>query len=367
MKKNIFPGIGVEASALGFGCMRFPTNEDGTINRPEAIRMLRHAIDNGVTYVDTAYIYGDSERITGLCLQDGYREKVTLATKLPVYKMTCEEDFNRLLDEQLARLQTDHIDAYLLHALNRNLWENYVKKYNVLALAEQARAAGKIRYLGFSFHDSLDVFKEILHGHDKWDFCQIQLNYMDTRYQAGLEGLQLAHEKGLAVVIMEPLRGGVLANVPQEVSDLLPKNPVESALDYLWNMEQVNVVLSGMSELEQVDHNLAYADRARVGMLTQCEQKAIEDAGNRMRESLSIPCTGCDYCSVCPQQIAISKIFRIFNQRQSDGNYITAKESYRALGEHSAKNCVNCNLCAKQCPQQIPIPEHLASLHKQFG
>ncbi|MBQ4642263.1 MAG: aldo/keto reductase [Oscillospiraceae bacterium] len=354
-------------SVLGFGMMRLKTNEDGTIDENWAIKTLRYAIDHGLSYVDTAYAYPDSERVTGLCLQDGYREKVTLATKLPVVKLTCEEDFETILDEQLRRLQTDHIDVYLLHALNLSRWEEYVKKYNILAHAEKARAKGKIRYLGFSFHDSLDAFKTILNGYDKWDFCQIQLNYMDTHYQAGLEGLQLAHENGLAVVIMEPLRGGTLANVPEQVAKMLPKNPVESALDFLWNMKEVNVVLSGMNEMQQVEQNLSYAENARPGMLTESENQAILAAGDAMRAVLSVPCTGCNYCSTCPNEIAIPDIFKINNQRQLDGNYSAAKAKYQELGKKNAQACVSCGLCEEQCPQQIPVYHKLAEIHKMYA
>ena len=367
MEYRKFGKTDLTPSILGFGMMRLKKNEDGTLDEQWAIQTLRSAIDRGLTYVDTAYIYGDSERVTGLCLQDGYREKVTLATKMPVALLTCEEDFERILDEQLERLQTDHFDVYLLHALSRHRWENYVLKYNVLAHAEKARAAGKIKYLGFSFHDNFDAFKTILYGYDKWDFCQIMLNYMDNHYQAGLEGLRLAHEKGLAVVIMEPLRGGLLAQVPEDVAKLLPKNPVESALDYLWNKEEINVVLSGMSDTEQVEQNLTYANRAHAGMLTEEENNAIIDAGNLMRQKMSVPCTGCNYCDVCPQGIAIPQIFKIFNDQKLDGDLFGAKAAYEKLGEHNAQNCISCGACVAQCPQQIEIPQKLANIHKEYA
>ena len=366
MEKRKFGKTMLTPSILGFGMMRMKRKEDGTFDEDWSIQTLRYAIDHGLSYVDTAYNYGESERITGLCLQDGYREKVILASKAPVGRFTCEEDFSRYLDEELERLQTGHIDVYLLHALNRDRWENYVKKFNVLASAEKARADGKIRYLGFSFHDSFEIFKEILYGYDRWDFCQIQLNYMDNHYQAGLEGLRLAHEKGLAVVIMEPLRGGQLANVPEDVAALLPKSPVESALDYLWNMPQVNVVLSGMSEQEQVEQNLAYANKAHVGMLTENEIAAIEEAGNRMRQKLSVPCTACGYCKVCPQGIAIPEIFRIYNSQQLNGNYLDSKTAYWKLENNTAQNCISCCACVEQCPQQIDIPKKLADIHKEY-
>ena len=361
MEYRKFGKTDLTPSILGFGMMRLKRNEDGSINEQWAIDTLRYAIDNSLTYVDTAYAYEDSERVTGLCLQDGYREKVTLATKLPVGNMTCAEDFDRMLNEQLERLQTDHIDVYLLHALNRARWEN-VEKFRVIEQAERAKAAGKIRHIGFSFHDNLDFFRTILDSYDKWDFCQIQLNYMDTNYQAGLEGLRLAHERGLAVVIMEPLRGGKLAEVPEEVAAMLPGDPVECALDFLWDMPEVNVVLSGMKETEQVEQNLRYAHRAHANMLTQQQRSAILAAGNKMRSMLSIPCTGCNYCNVCPKNIAIPELFAMFNKRQLNGDARAARATYTALGERSAAYCIGCNTCVEYCPQNINIPEELKKL-----
>ena len=291
---------------------------------------------------------------------------MTLATKIPVNKVETEEDFNRILDEELTKLQTDHIDVYLLHALNRDRWEHVLKK-DILSMAERAKEAGKIRHIGFSFHDDLEAFKTILNGYDGWEFCQIQLNYMDVNYQAGLEGLRLAHEKGLAVVIMEPLRGGAIANVPEEVAKMLPKSPVESALDFLWNMPEVNVVLSGMSTTEQVEQNMSYAAHAYAGMLTEEENAAMLAAGDKMRSFMQTPCTGCDYCNVCPQEIAIPKIFAIANKLQLDGDYIRAGAEYKALEDHAADKCVSCGLCVEQCPQHIQIFEELAKVHKRLA
>ena len=367
METRPFGNTGLNPSILGFGMMRLKRNEDNTIDEAWSIQTLRNAIDNGLSYVDTAYAYGDSERVTGLCLQDGYREKVTLATKMPVSQLHCEEDFERILNEELERLQTDHIDVYLLHALSRDRWENCVVKYNVLAHCEKAKAEGKIRHIGFSFHDSYDAFVEILNAYDKWEFCQIQLNYLDVNYQAGIAGLQLAHEKGLAVVIMEPLRGGNIVNVPEEVAALLPSNPVESALDFLWNMPEVNVVLSGMSTTDQVEQNMEYAKRAHAGMLTDRQVVDMLMAGNKMRMKFNVPCTACDYCNVCPQQIAIPKIFSIVNQSQLDGDGVKARKAYQALGEQDASRCVQCGLCVEQCPQHIAIYEELAKIAKRFG
>lgn len=367
MEKRKFGNTGLTPSILGFGMMRLQKREDGSIDEEWAVKTLRNAIDNGLTYVDTAYVYPDSERVTGLCLQDGYREKVTLATKMPVSMLKCEEDFERILNEELERLQTDHIDCYLLHALSDDRWENCVVRYNVLAHMEKAKAEGKIRHIGFSFHDSYDSFKRILNAYDGWEFCQIQLNYMDVNYQAGIAGLEDANEKGLAVVIMEPLRGGALANVPEDVAALLPKSPVESALDFLWNMPQVNVVLSGMSNTEQVEQNLSYADKAYAGMLTHEQVHATLMAGHKMRQKVSIPCTGCGYCSVCPNDIAIPDIFAMYNRAQLDGDGVRSQNEYRTLEERNQSGCVECGVCVSACPQHIEIPEELKKVHKRWG
>ena len=367
MENRKFGNTGLTPSILGFGMMRLQKKADGSIDEEWAVRTLRKAIDNGLSYVDTAYAYGDSERVTGLCLQDGYREKVTLATKMPVSMLKCEEDFERILNEELQRLQTDHIDCYLLHALSDERWENYVVKYNVLAHMEKAKREGKIRYIGFSYHDSYESFKRILNAYDGWDFCQIMLNYMDVNFQAGIAGLEDAHEKGLAVVIMEPLRGGGLVNVPAEVAELLPKSPVESALDFLWNLPQVNVVLSGMGETEQVEQNMEYAQRAHAGMLTDEEVHAMLMAGNKMRQTISVPCTGCGYCNVCPNDIAIPDIFAMFNRSQRDGDSVRAMNEYRELEARNQSGCIECGACVSACPQHIEIPEELKKIHKRWG
>ena len=354
-------------SALGFGMMRLQKLPDGKTDVQWAIDTLRMAIDRGLNYVDTAYVYGDSEVVTGLALRDGYREKVTLATKMPVGNMKCEEDFERILNEQLQRLQTDHIDCLLLHGLNRDRWENEVARFHVLEHAQQAKAEGKILHLGFSFHDTLDVFEKILNGYDKWEFCQIQLNYMDTNYQAGIAGLELAASKGLAVVIMEPLRGGYLANVTEDVAAMLPKSPVESALDFLWDRPEVSVVLSGMSTTEQVLQNLDYAEASHPGMLTEAEKASMLEAAEKVRAQMNVPCTGCNYCSVCPKEIAIPQIFKISNQKQLDGDYAKARKDYLALAGRTAEECVGCRSCVEQCPQGIDIPEKLAKIHKDIN
>ena len=367
MEKRKFGKTGLTPSILGFGMMRLKKRADGTLDEQWAVKTLRNAIDNGLTYVDTAYVYPDSERVTGLCLADGYREKVTLATKMPVSRLTCEEDFDRILNEELERLQTDHIDLYLMHALCDSFWDDYVLRFNVIGHMEKAKAEGKIRHIGFSFHDSLESFKRILNAYDGWDFCQIMLNYMDVNYQAGLEGMRLAHEKGLGVVIMEPLRGGALANVPEDVAAVLPGNPVECALNFLWHHKEVNVVLSGMGETEQVEQNMACAARATAGMLSEAEYSQLLAAGDKMRAHISIPCTGCGYCNVCPNDIAIPDIFAMYNRAQLDGDSARSGKEYRALEERNQSGCVECGACVKACPQHLQIPEELKKVHKRWG
>ena len=367
MENRKFGKTGLTPSILGFGMMRLKKRADGSLDEDWAIKTLRAAIDDGLTYVDTAYSYGDSERVTGLCLQDGYREKVTLASKMPIMMLKSEEDFDRILDEELQRLQTDHIDVYLLHAVNAERWENFVVKFNVLEKMEKAKRDGKIRHIGFSFHDSLESFKNILNAYHGWEFCQIQLNYQDANYQAGLEGMRLAHEMGLAVVIMEPLRGGALADVPEDVAVMLPRSPVESALDFLWHHKEINVVLSGMSETQQVEQNMSYAHRASAGMLSDEEYSAMMAAGEKLRQLGSIPCTGCNYCNICPQNIAIPDLFTVYNRTIRDGDSLRAIREYRALGERNQSGCIECGACVSACPQHINIPEELKKVHKRWG
>ena len=291
---------------------------------------------------------------------------MTLATKLPIALVNSQEDFDRILEEELTRLQTDHIDVYLLHAVNAERWEK-AKRLNIIGMVEKAKAQGKIRHIGFSFHDNMEVFLDILNGYDGWEFCQIQLNYLDVNYQAGLEGMRLAHEKGLAVVVMEPLRGGALVNVPEEVKKMLPKSPVQSALEFLWNLPEVSVVLSGMGETEQVEQNLSIAEGAHAGMLSQEENDAILAAGEKMRQLMQIPCTGCDYCNVCPEQIAIPQIFAIYNHFQSAGTWAKAVADYKELAGRTADKCIRCGACVQACPQHIPVYEKLAQVHGRIG
>jgi predicted aldo/keto reductase-like oxidoreductase len=304
--------------------MRFPTSDGGRLSpniiEAEAMRMVRHAIDSGVNYIDTAYPYhgGQSEVVVGKALKDGYREKVRLATKLPVWLIESEADFDRFLNEQLDKLQTSYIDFYLLHALSRSRWQDIVLKHNLLDRARAALADGRIRHLGFSFHDEYDAFEEIVNGSDLWSFCQIQYNYMDTENQAGVRGLKLAASKGLAVVVMEPLMGGRLADPPKDVREAMESYPVqcsaaEWALQWLWDQPEVSVVLSGMSDMTQVEENLRAADHSLTGSFTSADQALIAEIREKYSARIAIPCTKCNYCMPCPNGLNIPANFEFFN------------------------------------------------------
>lgn len=359
MEYRIMGKTGVEVSALGFGAMRLPMLEDGTIHEEEAIRMIRHAIDEGVNYVDTAYPYhqGMSELLVGKALKDGYREKTYLATKCPVWAIKCAEDFDRILEEQLTKLQVDTIDFYLLHAIGKERFEDVILKYGLIQKMEQAKAEGKIRYIGFSFHDNAEVFRTIVDSYDFWDFCQIQMNYIDIHNQATLEGMEYAASKGLGVIIMEPLLGGKLANPPQNVKEILSsdKTPVEWALDYLWDRKEVSLLLSGMSTMQQTTDNLSYASRSKIGMLTEEQREMYVDAKRVYDTMALVSCTKCAYCMPCPFGLDIPKTFEAYNATVSRGMNV-AKEIYEEI-ERKADSCKSCRKCEKVCPQAIKISE----------
>lgn len=377
MQYRQFGRLNWKVSALGFGAMRLPVmdKDHNRINESEAIAMIRHAVDHGVNYVDTAYFYhgGTSESLVGKALGDGYREKVRLATKMPSWIIEKYEDYDRYLDKQLKNLKTDHIDFYLLHGMNKRFWER-LRDLNVLKWAESAIADGRIGHIGYSFHDSLDVFKEIVDAYDGWDFCQIQYNFMDIEFQAGTEGLRYAADKGMAVVIMEPLRGGGLAKEPPaQVADLWAKaskkrTPVGWALQWLWNQPEVSVVLSGMTAMPQVKENLACADKSGVGTLTDDDLAIISQVREAYLKLSPIPCTNCQYCMPCPNGVNIPTIFGRYNEGYIYDEHRVARMRYRQLPrEEQADQCVECLECEEKCPQDIPISEWLKKCHGWLG
>ena len=370
MQYRPFGKLDWKGSALGFGAMRLPTLDDdsGEVDEAEAIRILRYAIDHGVNYVDTAYGYhrGKSEVIVGKALENGYRQRIRLATKLPCWLVNTADDFDRLLNEQLGRLQTDKIDFYLLHALSAESWHK-VRDLGVLQWAEKQMAAGRVGRLGFSFHDNYAAFQEIVDAYDNWTFCQIQYNYMDEENQAGTKGLQYAASKGLALVIMEPLRGGLLAGEPpQPVRNLWntatrSRTPGDWALQWLWNRPEVAVVLSGMSTMEQVVQNIDSAGRSSVGLLTAEDLALVGRVRDAYQALAPIPCTDCKYCQPCPNGVNIPRIFALYNEAMMYNTPQQARIAYERWmkAEERADKCLECGECESACPQGIAIIDWL--------
>lgn len=364
-----FGQTGKNVSVLGFGTMRLPTlgGDDSKVDEEKAVHMIRYAIDQGVNYIDTAYPYheGMSEFLIGKALQEGYREKVYLATKLPSWLITSRKDMDRYLNEQLERLRTDYIDFYLLHALNRDFWP-LVKKHGVFDFLNSVLKDGRIKYTGFSFHDNLALFREIVDSYP-WNMCQIQYNFVDENFQAGKEGLMYAASKGLGVAVMEPLRGGYLASrVPHEVQELwntaeITRSPVEWGLRYLWDYPEISVVLSGMSDLMQVENNIKLAAEGFTHSLTEEEKKLISKVKEIYRSKTRVNCTGCQYCMPCPSGVNIPENFKYLNNAEMFDKVEEEKLLYSGL-EGKASKCTECGQCEEKCPQQTPIREMLKNV-----
>ena len=361
-------------SILGFGCMRLPQTTNCSIDEPQATKMVRYAIDHGINYFDTAYVYhnGESEPFLGRALSDGYREKVHIATKLPVWDVQSQNDMDRILNEQLLRLNTDYIDFYLLHGLGKTSWINMVN-LNVGEFLDQAIADGRIHRAGFSFHDEVQVFKEIVDEYD-WTFTQIQYNYMDEEYQAGTEGLNYAAAKGLGIVIMEPLRGGVLARETAETKNIFAsrghaRSAAEWGLRWLWNHPEITVVLSGMSTMQQVKDNLGYANDTKPSVLTPDDTAVYEEIKTYYRNRMKIPCTKCRYCMPCMAGVEIPECFSAYNDASVYNDTAGAKMSYDAYTGFGgdASQCQDCGVCESLCPQHLPIRKHLKEVSALFG
>jgi predicted aldo/keto reductase-like oxidoreductase len=310
--------------------------------------------------------------VVGKALKDGYRDKVKLATKIPMWAVKSEADYDRYLDEQLTKLQVDYIDFYLFHGLRPPRWEA-VKQFNLLARAERAVADGRIRHIGFSFHSTFEVFKEIIDAYDGWAMCQIQYNYMNEQHQAGTKGLEYAASKGLGVVVMEPLLGGKLVNPPRQVLALWntaskQRTPVEWALDWLWHKPQVSVALSGMSAMEHVKQNIEAANRSGIGMLSEEELALVSRVRDRYDELCPIPCTQCRYCMPCPNGVDIPRNFAALNNGVMYNAFEDARRRYlRAPEDGRASACIQCRECEPKCPQDIPISEWMPLVHEVLG
>jgi len=377
VKYREFGKTGVKVPILGFGAMRFPVIDKDTknIDTEKTREMLQYAIDNGVNYIDTAYPYhgGASEEFLGKFLSEGLRSKIMLATKLPSWLIKESADFDKYFNEQLEKLQTDYIDFFLLHALNTNTWKN-LKKLNVLEWCEQKIKEGKIKFLGFSFHDQYKVFKKIVDAYDKWDFCQIQYNYMDTQFQAGKRGFEYASRKGLGIIAMEPIRGGQLAkDPPADIARLWQKFPVrrtyaDGALQWLWNQPDVSIVLSGMSTLDHVKENVVSVENSSAGSLTETDQKLYKRIRREYLKRSPIRCTACKYCEPCPQGVAIPGILGIYMGYTIYDDLDRSKMFYNKFIKAEAKSdkCTNCGICETKCPQNIKIMHWLQEAHQKF-
>lgn len=377
--KRVLGKSGIEVSQLGFGCMRLPLlgENPADIDIPTATSMIRRAIDAGVNYIDTAYPYhsdshakpGQSEPVTGRALADGYREKVYLATKLPLWLVETRADMDRILDDQLRRLETTYIDVYLAHNINEGLWPK-MKELGILGFFDSALKDGRIRHAAFSFHDRYSLFEEVLAGYD-WSMAQIQYNYLDVDHQAGRRGLRLAAERGVGVVVMEPLRGGFLVNHLSEQAKqiLLSARPgwsfAEWALRWIWDQPEVSLALSGMSTMEQVTENLRIAEQAGANALTAKDHEAIDQVRQLFLERTRVGCTACGYCLPCPSNVAIPKIFSLYNEYyftdDPKAQQIT-RFFYMGImgGDKQANSCTQCGVCLDKCPQHIDIPNEMS-------
>ena len=368
-----FGKLNWKVSALGFGAMRLPVinkNQTEQVDGSKAVRLIRHAIDLGVNYIDTAYPYHNekSEGVVGKALKNGYREKVKIATKLPSWLLEKPEDFDKYLDIQLKRLEIDRIDFYLFHAVWKDRWQR-IKSLKMLESAEKAITDGRIQYLGFSFHDQFPLFKEIVDAYDNWTLAQIQYNFLGEEIQAGTAGLKYAAEKGLAVVVMEPLLGGTIANPSGRIQTIWKeagKKPADVALRWLWNKPEISTVLSGMSAMAQVNENCRSARRYSEGALTREEYALIERVKTAYSELPLVPCTACKYCMPCPHGVDIPYNFELYNQGLMNKDLGKALYTWHFNSSSKASHCQECGVCEEKCPQNIEIIKELKKVEEQF-
>lgn len=356
--------LGVEASLLGYGCMRLPVGPDGKIDEEKATELIEKGLASGINYIDTAYPYhnGESESFVGKVLKNHPRDSFYLATKMPSWEIHKVEDVDRIFAIQLDRLQTNYVDFYLIHAIGRDKWRELVK-LGVVEHLEQMQKDGKIKYLGFSFHDSYEAFEEIINYRD-WDFCQIQLNYMDVNEQAGMKGYELATKKGVPLVIMEPVKGGSLASFADDIMEKFHRvrpgaSAASFALRFLGSLPGIKVILSGMTTMEQLDDNLKTFSPFEP--LSKEEQDVIAEVVDLMNSRIQNGCTGCRYCMPCPAGVNIPGCFKAWNTYHMFQNYNVVKNDWeRFIGPAGqAKNCVECGKCEKACPQKLSIREDL--------
>lgn len=356
-----------EVSLLGFGCMRFPLNEDMMIDEAASFNLLDEAFNNGVNYYDTAYPYheGESELVLGRWLKSKVREQVKIATKLPIWKVEVVEDVMRFFNEQLTKLQVDYVDYYLLHSMDDQKW-NKALNLQIMDILGSLKAEGKIKYLGFSFHDDYPIFEKILRGYP-WDFCQVQFNYMDMIEQAGEAGIALADDLGVKVVVMEPLKGGMLAKLPDDEHRMFDSRSSDASfgLRFVAGYPNVSIILSGMHSLNDVQDNLGTLSTFIA--LDELEARAVTMVANSLREKIAVPCTKCKYCMPCPVGVDIPENFRCLNDKYRYQKYQIANRSYHFISADArADKCIKCGACLSKCPQHIDIPSQLAIVASEF-
>lgn len=370
MEKRKIDKIGIETSLLGFGMMRLPTKE-GKIDEEMTMKMAKYAYDNGVNYFDTAWPYhgGESEIVTGKVIKQFERETFYLATKLPLWDVKEKDEIVKILDKQLEKLDVDYIDFYLVHAVNQERVDQ-IKSLNVMEILEEQRCLGKIKYIGFSFHDELDVFKEAVNLYD-WDFCQIQLNYMDVNHQQGVEGYDILTEKGIPVIIMEPVKGGKLTkysdNIEKMFYDYNSNDSIASwAFRWIGSFDNVKVILSGMSNMDQMKDNIkTFSNFTKIN---DTENEIIQNVVDKLNSIIRVDCTSCDYCMPCPHGVNIPGNFRIFNDFAMYQNTDYTKWAYGSLKNNNADAsiCIECGECLPKCPQHIEIPDKLKEVFDEL-
>lgn len=373
---------GEKVSILGFGCMHFPTDgKHNHIDRRKSSALLDFALQSGVNYLDTAYSYhgkgnsegGDSEVFLGEYFSDnGRREDIYLSTKLPVWLVQEKGDMDRFLDSQLKRLRTDYIDFYLLHSVKERNW-SYLEDMGVLDFLDSAVADGRIKYTGFSSHDNTELFKDVVDSYH-WDMCLLQYNYLDEQIQAGREGLEFAAERNMGIAVMEPLKGGILAEyTPPEVSEIwsnapVYRTPAEWSFRYLWNHPEITTVLSGMNDMKHLVENIFTAIDGQPHSLTSKEMKLMDEVKKVYRDKIEVECSACDYCMPCPNGVNIPRCFSYLNQAAmlNDTSNVRTQYQFMLKDEEKADNCLGCGVCEELCTQKLPVREKMKKVKQEF-
>ena len=369
-----------EKSLLGLGVMRLPADAEGNVDEETSVKLIRHAIDEGINYIDTGYTYhgGKSEVIIGEALKDGYRQKVLLADKLPTWLIESEEDNAKYFNEQFERLGVDYIDMYLIHNIIPENWEK-VQKYNIIKFLEEQKAAGRIGHIGFSFHGDSKLFTEVIDAYS-WEFCQIQLNYLDKDEQATLKGLEYAASKGIDVIVMEPLKGGrITDNIPESVQAIWDRakefgavpsdrTPAEWAFRWVCAQPGVSLVLSGMSSFEQLEENIRIFSMEDLGEMSSGEQAVIDEVAAEYNSKIRYQCTGCKYCMPCPKELPIPSIIDYLNNWYAFDKSPNTKIEYNSWmdPEEKASACVGCGECESKCPQHLPVSDIMQEAVEQL-